>query len=137
MEVRHDRVTFRWSEVRDLLPERISHYGYVVGEIIGENSLQFKVGSAEIQFVCHERDISVVVVPPKTETFESLSKLVAECESILLEATKNGVFRDLEIAVTVATQLTPYFLRLIRRELDRSGLEQRISQIEAKLKQNK
>ena len=126
MEVKYGKVTFQWSEVQNVLPERIAYYGYVVGEIIGDSSLEFKVGSDVIRF---ERDreegVFVVVIPHKFHSFESLSSLVAECESILRTATNEGVFRDLEIAVAVAIQLQSYFRRLVRQELDRSGLKQR------------
>ena len=125
MEVKHGKVTFRWSEVQNLLPERIAYYGYVVGEIIGDSSLEFKVGSDVIRFVRDNEGVSVVVIPHKFHSFESLSSLVAECESILRTATNEGVFRDLEIAVVIAMQLQSYFLRLVRKELDRSGLKQR------------
>jgi len=124
MEVKHGKtVTFRWSEVQNLLPERIAHYGYVVGEIIGNNPLEFRVGDDVIRLVRDNESVSVVVIPHKFHSFESLSSLVAECESILRTATNEGVFRDLEIAVIVAMQLQSYFLRLIREELNRAGLK--------------
>jgi len=124
MEVKHGKVTFRWSEVQNLLPERIAHYGYVVGKIIDDSSLEFRVGDDVIRFVQdNEESVSVVVIPHKFHSFESLSSLVAECESILRTATNEGVFRDLEIAVIVAMQLQSYFLRLIREELNRAGLK--------------
>jgi hypothetical protein len=91
-------------------------------EIIGKNSsLSFKVnGNDEITFVTTENDIKVKVTPSKFYSHDTLSSLVAECEQILKSATENGVFQELEMAVTVALLLQLYFERIAQRVVQRS-----------------
>jgi hypothetical protein len=122
MQVKGGSVFFELGEVRKLLPEKLVLHGYTLLEIIGKNSsLSFKVnGNDQITFVTTENDIQVKVTPSKFYSHDTLSSLVAECEQILQSATKNGVFQELETAVTVALQLQSYFERIAQRVVQRS-----------------
>jgi len=122
MQVKGGSVFFELGEVRKLLPEKLVLHGYTLLEIIGKNSsLSFKVnGNDQITFVTTENDIQVKVTPSKFYSHDTLSSLVAECEQILQSATKNGVFQELETAVTVALQLQLYFERIAQRVVQRS-----------------
>jgi hypothetical protein len=122
MQVKGESVFFELGEVQKLLPEKLVLHGYTLLEIIGRNSsLSFKVnGNDQITFVTTENDIQVKVTPSKFYSHDTLSSLVAECEQILQSATKNGVFQELETAVTVALQLQLYFERIAQRVVQRS-----------------
>ena len=122
MQVKGGSVFFELGEVQKLLPEKLALHGYTLLEIIGKNSsLSFKVnGNDQITFVTTENDIQVKVTPSKFYSHDTLSSLVAECEQILQSATKNGVFQELETAVTVALQLQLYFERIAQRVVQRS-----------------
>jgi hypothetical protein len=122
MQVKGGSVFFELGEVQKLLPEKLVLHGYTLLEIIGRNSsLSFKVnGNDQITFVTTENDIQVKVTPSKFYSHDTLSSLVAECEQILQSATKNGVFQELETAVTVALQLQLYFERIAQRVVQRS-----------------
>jgi len=122
MQVKSESVFFELGEVQKFLPEKLVLHGYTLLEIIGKNSsLSFKVnGNDEITFVTTENDIQVKVTPSRFYSHETLSSLVAECEQILKSATENGVFQELEMAVTVAQQLQLYFERLAQRVVQRS-----------------
>jgi len=122
MQVRGGSVFFELGEVQKLLPEKLALHGYTLLEIIGKNSsLSFKVnGNDEITFVTTENDIKVKVTPSRFYSHDTLSSLVAECEQILKSATENGVFQELEMAVTVALQLQLYFERIAQRVVQRS-----------------
>jgi hypothetical protein len=122
MQVKGGSVFFELGEVQKLLPEKLVLHGYTLLEIIGKNSsLSFKVnGNDQITFVTTENDIQVKVTPSKFYSHDTLSSLVAECEQILQSATKNGVFQELETAVTVALQLQLYFERIAQRVVQRS-----------------
>jgi hypothetical protein len=122
MQVKGGSVFFELGEVQKLLPEKLVLHGYTLLEIIGKNSsLSFKVnGNDQITFVTTENDIQVKVTPSKFYSHDTLSSLVAECERILKSATENGVFQELETAVTVALQLQLYFERIAQRVVQRS-----------------
>jgi ABC-type uncharacterized transport system substrate-binding protein len=122
MQVKSGSVFFELGEVQKFLPEKLVLHGYTLLEIIGKNSsLSFKVnGNDEITFVTTENDIQVKVTPSRFYSHETLSSLVAECEQILKSATENGVFQELEMAVTVAQQLQLYFERIAQRVVQRS-----------------
>jgi ABC-type uncharacterized transport system substrate-binding protein len=122
MQVKGGSVFFELGEVQKLLPEKLVLHGYTLSEIIGKNSsLSFKVnGNDEITFVMTENDIKVKVTPSKFYSHDTLSSLVAECEQILKSATENGVFQELEMAVTVALRLQSYFERIAQRVVQRS-----------------
>jgi hypothetical protein len=122
MQVKGGSVFFELGEVQKLLPEKLVLHGYTLLEIIGKNSsLSFKVnGNDQITFVTTENDIQVKVTPSKFYSHDTLSSLVAECEQILKSATENGVFQELETAVTVALQLQLYFERIAQRVVQRS-----------------
>jgi hypothetical protein len=122
MQVKGGSVFFELGEVQKLLPEKLVLHGYTLLEIIGRNSsLSFKVnGNDQITFVTTENDIQVKVTPSRFYSHDTLSSLVAECERILKSATENGVFQELETAVTVALQLQLYFERIAQRVVQRS-----------------
>jgi len=122
MQVKGGSVFFELGEVQKLLPEKLVLHGYTLLEIIGRNSsLSFKVnGNDQITFVTTESDIQVKVTPSRFYSHDTLSSLVAECEQILKSATENGVFQELETAVTVALQLQLYFERIAQRVVQRS-----------------
>jgi ABC-type uncharacterized transport system substrate-binding protein len=122
MQVKGGSVFFELGEVQKLLPEKLVLHGYTLLEIIGKNSsLSFKVnGNDQITFAATENDIQVKVTPSKFYSHDTLSSLVAGCEQILKSATENGVFQELEMAVTVALQLQSYFERIAQRVVQRS-----------------
>jgi uncharacterized protein YqgV (UPF0045/DUF77 family) len=121
MKVKHGDVVFEWSEAGKYLPPRIAMHGYTVMEILGKNTnLEFKLGNDRIVFVTDERDIYIRVIPYSGHSHQSLSELIAACEQILQKATEEGVFNELETAVTVAVMLNSYFERLAQRVVQRS-----------------
>ena len=121
MKVKYGDVVFEWSEAGRYLPPQIANHGYTVMAILGQNAnLEFRVGDDRVVFATDERDIYVRVIPYSGHSYQSLSELVAECEQILKKATEEGVFRELEIAVTVAVMLNSYFERLAQRVVQRS-----------------
>ena len=122
MQVKNGSVYFELSEVQTFLPEKLALNGYTLMEIIGKkSSLSFRVdGNDEITFVTTENDIQVKVTPNRFYSHNTPSGLIAECERILKSATENGVFQELETAVTVALQLRSYFERIAQRVVQRS-----------------
>jgi len=121
MKVKYGDVVFEWSEAGKYLPPQIAMHGYTVMEILGKNAnLEFKVGSDKVVFVTDERDIHIRVIPYSGHSYQSLSELIAACEQILQKATEEGVFSELETAVTVAVMLNSYFERLAQRVVQRS-----------------
>ena len=140
MQVKNGSVYFELSEVQDFLPEKLALHGYTLMEIIGKkSSLSFRVnGNDEITFVTTENDIQVKVTPSTFHSHDRLSSLVAECERIVLKATEDGVFRELETAVTVAVMLNSYFEKLAQRIADRSSrdLWAALRSLQAKLPQS-
>jgi hypothetical protein len=121
MKVKYGDVVFEWSEAGKYLPPRIANHGYTVMAILGQNAnLEFKVGDDRIVFSTDERDIYVRVIPYSGYSFQSLSELIAACEQILKKATEEGVFSELETAVTVAVMLNSYFERIAQRVVQRS-----------------
>jgi hypothetical protein len=123
MQVKNGSVYFELSEVQAFLPEKLALNGYTLMEIIGKkSSLSFRVdGNDEITFVTTENDIQVEVTPSKFYSHNTPSSLIAECERILKSATENGVFQELETAVTVALQLRSYFERIAQRVVQRDA----------------
>jgi hypothetical protein len=121
MKVKYGDVVFEWSEAGKYLPPRIAMHGYTVMAILGQNTnLEFKLGNDRIAFVTDERDIYIRVIPYSGHSYQSLSELIAACEQILQKATEEGVFSELETAVTVAVMLNSYFERLAQRVVQRS-----------------
>jgi hypothetical protein len=121
MKVKHGDVVFEWSEAGKYLPPQIANHGYTVMAILGQNTnLEFKLGNDRIAFVTDERDIYIRVIPYSGHSHQSLSELIAACEQILQKATEEGVFNELETAVTVAVMLNSYFERLAQRVVQRS-----------------
>ena len=121
MKVKHGDVVFEWSEAGKYLPPQIAMHGYTVMEILGKNAnLEFIVGSDKVVFVTDERGIHIRVSPYSGHSYQSLSELIAACEQILQKATEEGVFSELETAVTVAVMLNSYFERLAQRVVQRS-----------------
>jgi hypothetical protein len=121
MKVKYGDVVFEWSEAGKYLPPRIANHGYTVMAILGQNTnLEFKLGNDRIAFVTDERDIYIRVIPYSGHSYQSLSELIAACEQILQKATEEGVFNELETAVTVAVMLNSYFERLAQRVVQRS-----------------
>jgi|FaiFalFF_MnMetaG_3_1042247.scaffolds.fasta_scaffold13561_2 hypothetical protein len=121
MKVKYGDVVFEWSEAGKYLPPRIAMHGYTVMAILGQNTnLEFKLGNDRIAFVTDERDIYIRVIPYSGHSYQSLSELIAACEQILQKATEEGVFNELETAVTVAVMLNSYFERLAQRVVQRS-----------------
>jgi hypothetical protein len=121
MKVKYGDVVFEWSEAGKYLPPQIAMHGYTVMAILGQNAnLEFKVGDDRVVFATDERDIYVRVIPYAGYSCQSLSELVAACERILQKATEEGVFRELETAVTVAVMLNSYFERIAQRVVQRS-----------------
>jgi hypothetical protein len=64
--------------------------------------------------------------------------LIAACEQILQKATEEGVFNELETAVTVAVMLNSYFERLAQRVVNRTNADiwAAIRSLQAKLPQS-
>jgi hypothetical protein len=121
MKVKNGTVEFEWSEAQKYLPSRIAMHGYTVMAILGQNTnLEFKLGSDKIAFVTDDRDIYIRVMPYASYSYQSLSELIAACEQILQKATEEGVFSELETAVTVAVMLNSYFERIAQRVVQRS-----------------
>jgi hypothetical protein len=121
MKVKYGDVVFEWSEAGKYLPPQIANHGYTVREILGQNAnLEFKIGSDKVVFVTDERDIYIRVIPYSGHSYQSLSELIAACEQILKKATEEGVFSELETAVTVAVMLNSYFERIAQRVVQRS-----------------
>jgi len=121
MKVKYGDVVFEWSEAGKYLPPRIANHGYTVMAILGQNAnLEFKIDDDRIVFVTDERDIYIRVIPYSGHSYQSLSELIAACEQILQKATEEGVFNELETAVTVAVMLNSYFERLAQRVVQRS-----------------
>jgi hypothetical protein len=121
MKVKYGDVVFEWSEAGKYLPPQIAMHGYTVMAILGQNAnLEFKVGDDRIVFSTDERDIYIRVIPYSGHSHQSLSELIAACEQILQKATEEGVFNELETAVTVAVMLNSYFERLAQRVVQRS-----------------
>jgi len=121
MKVKNGDVVFEWSEAGKYLPPRIAMHGYTVMAILGQNTnLEFKLGNDRIAFVTDERDIYIRVMPYASYSYQSLSELIAACEQILQKATEEGVFSELETAVTVAVMLNSYFERIAQRVVQRS-----------------
>jgi uncharacterized protein YqgV (UPF0045/DUF77 family) len=121
MRVKNGDVVFEWSEAGKYLPPQIANHGYTVMAILGQNAnLEFKLGNDRIVFVTDERDIHIKVIPYLGHSYQSLSELIAACEQILQKATEEGVFSELETAVTVAVMLNSYFERIAQRVVQRS-----------------
>jgi hypothetical protein len=121
MRVKNGDVVFEWSEAGKYLPPQIAHHGYTVMAILGQNAnLEFKLGNDRIVFVTDERDIYIKVISYLGHSYQSLSELIAACEQILQKATEEGVFSELETAVTVAVMLNSYFERIAQRVVQRS-----------------
>jgi hypothetical protein len=121
MKVKHGDVVFEWSEAGKYLPPQIANHGYTVMAILGQNAnLEFKIDNDRIVFVTDERDIYIKVIPYSGHSYQSLSELIAACEQILRKATEEGVFSELETAVTVAVMLNSYFERIAQRVVQRS-----------------
>jgi hypothetical protein len=121
MRVKNGDVVFEWSEAGKYLPPQIANHGYTVMAILGQNAnLEFKLGNDRIVFVTDERDIYIKVIPYLGHSYQSLSELIAACEQILQKATEEGVFSELETAVTVAVMLNSYFERIAQRVVQRS-----------------
>jgi hypothetical protein len=138
MKVSKGDVVFEWSEAGQYLPPQIAMHGYTVMTILGPNTnLEFKVGDDRVVFSTDERDIRVRVIPYSGYSCQSLSELVAACERILQKATEDGVFRELETAVTVAVMLNSYFEQIAQRVVQRnaSDLWAAIRSLQAKLPQ--
>ena len=124
MKVKNGTVVFEWSEAGKYLPPRIAMHGYTVMAILGQNTnLEFKLGNDRIAFVTDERDIYIRVIPYSGHSYQSLSELIAACEQILQKATQEGVFSELETAVTVAVMLNSYFERLAQRVVNRTNAD--------------
>jgi ABC-type uncharacterized transport system substrate-binding protein len=140
MQVKGESVFFELGEVQRLLPEKLALHGYTLLEIIGKNSsLSFKVnGNDQITFAATENDIQVKVTPSRFYSHDTLSSLVAECEQILKKATEEGVFSELEIAVTMAVMLNSYFERIAQRVVNRTNTDiwAAIRSLQAKLPQS-
>jgi ABC-type uncharacterized transport system substrate-binding protein len=140
MQVKGGSLFFELGEVQRLLPEKLVLHGYTLLEIIGKNSsLSFKVnGNDQITFAATENDIQVKVTPSRFYSHDTLSSLVAECEQILKKATEEGVFSELEIAVTVAVMLNSYFERIAQRVVNRTNTDiwAAIRSLQAKLPQS-
>jgi len=139
MKVKYGDVVFEWSEAGKYLPPRIAMHGYTVMAILGQNTnLEFKLGNDRIAFVTDERDIYIRVIPYSGHSYQSLSELIAACEQILQKATEEGVFSELETAVTVAVMLNSYFERIAQRVVQRStsDLWAAIRSLQAKLPQS-
>ena len=121
MKVKYGDVVFEWSEAGKYLPPQIANHVYTVMAILGQNAnLEFKVGDDRVVFATDERDIYVRVIPYAGHSYQSLSELIAACERILQKATEEGVFSELETAVTVAVMLNSYFERIAQRVVQRS-----------------
>jgi hypothetical protein len=138
MKVKNGTVEFEWSEAQKYLPSRIAMHGYTVMAILGQNTnLEFKLGSDKIAFVTDDRDIYIRVMPYASYSYQSLSELIAACEQILQKATEEGVFSELETAVTVAVMLNSYFERLAQRVVNRTNADiwAAIRSLQAKLPQ--
>jgi hypothetical protein len=138
MKVKNGTVEFEWSEAQKYLPSRIAMHGYTVMAILGQNTnLEFKLGSDKIAFVTDDRDIYIRVMPYASYSYQSLSELIAACEQILQKATEEGVFSELETAVTVAVMLNSYFERLAQRVVQRANADiwAAIRSLQAKLPQ--
>jgi hypothetical protein len=138
MKVKNGTVEFEWSEAQKYLPSRIAMHGYTVTAILGQNTnLEFKLGSDKIAFVTDDRDIYIRVMPYASYSYQSLSELIAACEQILQKATEEGVFSELETAVTVAVMLNSYFERLAQRVVNRTNADiwAAIRSLQAKLPQ--
>jgi hypothetical protein len=139
MKVKYGDVVFEWSEAGKYLPPQIANHGYTVMAILGQNAnLEFKVGSDKVVFTTDERDIYIRVIPYSGHSYQSLSELIAACERILQKATEEGVFRELETAVTVAVMLNSYFERLAQRVVNRTNADiwSAIRSLQAKLPQS-
>jgi hypothetical protein len=121
MRVKNGDVVFEWSEAGKYLPPQIANHGYTIMAILGQNAnLEFKIDNDRIVFVTDERDIYIRVIPYSGHSYQSLSELIAACEQILQKATQEGVFSELETAVTVAVMLNSYFERIAQRVVQRS-----------------